>query len=103
MMQSVREDPDWQARKTAAQQETDYHIAGRLYDRLAFGSESGWSTWDDECPDCGVQPGELHVPGCDVERCPRCKAQSISCVCPTEEEDDLAPGPGGTDSGPGWM
>ena len=33
------------------------------------------------CPDCAVAPGERHVPGCDVERCPACGWQRIGCQC----------------------
>jgi len=34
------------------------------------------------CHDCGVGVGEYHAPGCDVERCPRCFGQFITCPCP---------------------
>ena len=33
------------------------------------------------CHDCGCQEGELHLPGCDMERCPFCLNQLISCNC----------------------
>lgn len=34
-----------------------------------------------QCHDCGVREGELHVLGCDTERCPFCGYQLITCDC----------------------
>ncbi len=33
------------------------------------------------CHDCDAAIGELHIPGCDTERCPRCFGQAIACPC----------------------
>lgn len=33
------------------------------------------------CHDCGAHEGEIHKFGCDVEKCPFCGGQLISCDC----------------------
>lgn len=33
------------------------------------------------CVDCFAPLGGYHHPGCDVERCPNCKGQAVSCEC----------------------
>lgn len=33
------------------------------------------------CHDCNVKEGKLHHDGCDMERCPKCHGQLLSCDC----------------------
>lgn len=35
----------------------------------------------ENCPECKASPGQLHQCGCDVETCPYCGCQLISCEC----------------------
>jgi hypothetical protein len=37
---------------------------------------------DEPCHDCNAKPAHKHHPGCDMERCPKCGGQLISCRCP---------------------
>jgi hypothetical protein len=38
-----------------------------------------------QCHDCSAYEGELHVPGCDTERCGDCGGQAIMCGCVEDE------------------
>jgi hypothetical protein len=82
--------PEWPARIEAAQQITHYSIGGRLCPRVRYGDEPGdWGADRHPCGDCGVVKGQYHVgPVCDVERCPRCGGQVISCDCEYEGDEE---------------
>lgn len=55
-------------------------IKGKLYNPIPFGQEE--SDWGHgSCGDCGCKENELHISGCDIERCPCCGYQLISCNC----------------------
>ena len=67
-----------------------------MRERLKYG-EDGYT--DDEehvqCRDCGAKRSHLHHFGCDMERCPKCKGQMISCGCFAE----VTPRDGGMNDG----
>lgn len=59
--------------------------------RVRYGEEQDdWGANEHPCHDCAVVKGELHVPGCDVERCPKCGGQFGGCECDWPESNDEA-------------
>ena len=65
-----------------AQREYTYSIGSREYERVRYGDEAtSDASPPSACRDCGAMPGELHVPTCCWEQCPRCGGQAVSCEC----------------------
>lgn len=79
-------------------------LHGKDYKRVRWGDEE----WKDEngepykdesgfvfdyrkiaqkpCHDCAAVMGQLHAIGCDMEFCPRCSGQALSCDCMLESD-----------------
>ncbi len=56
---------------------TKIRYNGRWLDR----SRKHFNERDGRCHDCGIKHDGIHHFGCDVERCPVCGGQLISCAC----------------------
>ncbi len=62
-------------------------INGQSYDPVRYGDEERWQSERKRCHDCSVIKGGYHHPGCDVEECPVCHGQIISCGCLDEGDE----------------
>jgi hypothetical protein len=61
-----------------------------LYDPVRYGDESLSVRWAPPpfCGDCATPLGGVHHPGCDMEACPICFEQAISCGHFADSDDD---------------
>ncbi len=65
-------------------------IGGQLYEPVRWGREAGerGDLPPAPCHDCGILPGGVHHHGCDMEQCPACGGQAISCDCEDLDDDE---------------
>ncbi len=71
--------------------EDAFRVGGSDYEPVRWGDERGYRFVvhvTSHCGDCGVPMGGVHHHGCDLEQCPACDGQAITCGCRDEKEDD---------------
>lgn len=76
----------WPAEIVRAQSQVAIELYGKEFERVKRG-EDPWRVVESPypCHDCAVLDGQYHVEGCDMEACPRCFGQLISCGCLWQE------------------
>ncbi len=72
----------WPAEIEKAQKIPTIVLKGQEFGRVKYGDETeDWGAGKHPCGDCAVIKGQLHVENCDVEECPLCHGQLLSCDC----------------------
>lgn len=75
------------------------HQDGRPIPMVSYGPGLGRRSRRDRCGDCGVARDGFHHLGCDLQVCPVCGGQMLSCGCLFDEDLLDVGGSGGTPMG----
>ena len=61
-----------------------------IIDSKKYRRNTSYFDVNERCHDCNIinKKGNLHHFGCDIERCPKCKGQIISCECEKEDYEN---------------
>lgn len=81
----------WPSKLLAAQKVPAFFLNGTEFLRIPWGKENQALLQDvvslERCGDCLCKLGQLHGPACDMEECPRCGKQLLSCTCDFDESE----------------
>ena len=71
----------WTADEVAEMPQRMVRIEDLLQQAYDLGHEAPIEVKRRICHDCDAEEGQYHMPGCDMECCPFCEEQLISCHC----------------------
>jgi hypothetical protein len=70
----------WLEKIKESQKITYYLLGDKQLPRVRYGEEAdNWGANDHPCGDRAVEKGQFHVPSSDIEQCPNCGGQLLSC------------------------
>lgn len=86
----------WPSELVEAQLYPTFLVDGVALSRIPFGHEQDLpegfvAASIGNCHDCAARFGQFHGPGCDMERCPNCDRQFLSCDCEGEWTGEMQP------------